>query len=229
MIKFNMTHPMLMKNKEVKEEIENLIKLAVINEEDENSYSVVSKILDYLDNSGFYEDPASTRYHLSVKGGLARHSLSMYRETASIVDRINEEMDSEIPDRSVIIACLFHDLCKAGKYSISFRNTKNDRGEWIQVPYYSVVDPKDRKDFYGHGSGSVILLMELGLELTRVEKEAILHHMGTTGISGEDMLDRVNAFSSNQLAIACHLGDMSTTFLIEGKIDNKSIEGLELL
>lgn len=37
----------------------------------------VDKLLEMLDRTDFYESPASTRYHLSVKGGNCKHSLNV--------------------------------------------------------------------------------------------------------------------------------------------------------
>lgn len=223
MVVINDKHPMLMKNAEVKEEIKDLLHKAL----DRDEHEIVIK---YMEENNYFEDPASTRYHLSCKGGLARHSLIMYRETAKIVDNYRKEIGLvEIQESSVIIACLFHDLCKAGKYKEEIRNIKSEQGYWTQVPYYTVKGETERSDFYGHGSGSVIILLQLGIELNRQEIEAIAHHMGTSGMSGEDLFDRINAYKTNPLSVACHVGDMLATFLVEGVVDNKSVEGLELI
>lgn len=220
---YDTTHPMLMKNAEVKEEIKNLLHKAL----DRDEHEVVLK---YMEENNFFEDPASTKYHLSCKGGLARHSLNMYRETSKIVENYRQEIGAvEIPEESVIKACIFHDLCKAGKYEVQMRNTKNANGDWIQVPFYKIKDETERSDFFGHGSGSVIILLQLGVELSKMEIEAISHHMGTSGLTGEDLFDRIGAFKTNPLAISCHLGDMQATFLVEGTVSNESIEGLELI
>ena len=38
----------------------------------------LSKLLDWLEKSDFYEAPASTKYHGNYAGGLLKHSLNVY-------------------------------------------------------------------------------------------------------------------------------------------------------
>ena len=37
----------------------------------------VEDLIAYMDESGFFEAPCSTQYHLSCEGGLAKHSLNV--------------------------------------------------------------------------------------------------------------------------------------------------------
>lgn len=38
----------------------------------------IDKLMDYIRKSDFYTAPASTKFHLSCKGGLLQHSLNVY-------------------------------------------------------------------------------------------------------------------------------------------------------
>lgn len=38
----------------------------------------IDNLLKYIENTDFFEAPASSRYHLAVPGGLCQHSLNVY-------------------------------------------------------------------------------------------------------------------------------------------------------
>ena len=56
---------------------------------------------------------------------------------------------------------------------MEMRNTKDENGKWVQVPYYTI----DNMFPYGHGEKSVYLLQKF-MELTDEEAMAIRWHMG---------------------------------------------------
>ena len=112
------------------------------------------KLLDYLSNrSDFFTAPASTRFHSSYDGGLAQHSINVYR---CLVDYLSRERVKELyklsySEETVAIVALLHDICKTDVYVKDFRNVKNDQGVWEKVPCYKFED----KLPYGHGEKSV--------------------------------------------------------------------------
>ena len=79
----------------------------------------ISKLMNYIRNStDFYKSPASTRFHLACEGGLLQHSLNVYDcLVAKKESPIWKPILSDIPDESLIIMALLHDLCKANFYS----------------------------------------------------------------------------------------------------------------
>ena len=137
----------------------------------------IDKVIDYLENkSDFFTAPASTAFHGNYPGGLAEHSLNVY-EVAMKVKKAMVEMKSElidrIPDESVAIVALLHDLCKTNVYKIEKKNRKVN-GRWEEYDGYGV----DYSKFpLGHGEKSVIMLLSLGFPLTRDEMMAIRWHM----------------------------------------------------
>lgn len=137
----------------------------------------IDKVIDYLENkSDFFTAPASTAFHGNYPGGLSEHSLNVY-EVAMKVKKAMVEMKSElinrIPDESVAIVALLHDLCKTNVYKIEKKNRKVN-GRWEEVDAYGV----DYSKFpLGHGEKSVIMLLTLGFPLTRDEMMAIRWHM----------------------------------------------------
>ena len=120
----------------------------------------MENIIDYLLTSGYFTAPASTRYHNVFEGGLCQHSLNVTWEFS----KENVRWLKPVPQDSVIICGLLHDLCKVGAY------TETTRG------YEKVKDfPK------GHGKLSVARIEER-IKLTQPEKDIILYHMGLFGI-----------------------------------------------
>ncbi len=146
----------------------------------------MDKLLDYIRKSDFYTAPASTKFHLSCPGGLLQHSLNVLDALRGLLDwnaagnvweyRTAGQTVDTIPDDSVIMMTLLHDLCKTYFYSVSYRNAKNAAGNWEKVPYYTVQDRMP----LGHGPKSVMLIKEY-TTLTSMEMYAIWHHMGRNG------------------------------------------------
>lgn len=164
------------------------------------------KLLEWMETTDFFVAPASTRFHAAYEGGLLEHSLNVYN--VMISKHYNPATDDL---ESYTIVALLHDLCKAGFYSQSFRNTKNENGEWVKVPYYTVED----RFPYGHGEKSVFLI-ERFMHLRNEEAVAIRWHMGGFDDSvrgGSFALSA--AFESYPLAVKLHLSDLEATYLHE--------------
>ena len=121
--------------------------------------------------------PASTNFHGNYEGGLADHSLNVY--TAAMRLRatalsLNPSLEEELPEDSIAIASLLHDVCKADVYMEVKKKRQNSFGRWEEYDGYTV----DYSNFpVGHGEKSVIILLRLGLDLTDAEIAAIRWHM----------------------------------------------------
>lgn len=165
----------------------------------------IESLINYLENdTDFFTAPASTKFHLSVKGGLLEHSLNVYEELKNECGFYDDNVPSEI-----IIVSLLHDICKANYYKISFRNVKNEEGKWEQVPYYSTDDEFP----IGHGEKSVIMIQRF-IDLTDREILAIRWHMG--GFEPKDNYTYLsNAFNKSELAVELHIADLKATYLRE--------------
>lgn len=136
----------------------------------------VDRVITELDALGFFTAPASTRFHLAEPGGLLKHSLNVY-DQARVIGRIEAQIRPDIADRlpeaSLAIVALLHDVCKAEIYKSEIKHRKVD-GKWEDYTGYGV-------DFsglpLGHGEKSVIRLLRWGFELTDDEMIAIRWHM----------------------------------------------------
>lgn len=126
-------------------------------------------LTEFLCSSDFFEAPASTKFHLSVKGGLCKHSLDVYHMLMNLVPMATNE---NISYSTIIKVALLHDICKANFYKTEMKNVKVN-GSWTTQPIYVVND----KMPLGHGEKSVILLLKLGIKLTDEEIYAIRWHM----------------------------------------------------
>ena len=121
----------------------------------------MDRVLAELEQNGFYEAPGSIKYHSNYKGGLAEHSLAVYR-CAMDLKRTNPKVYGSVSDESIAMTALLHDICKADVYFIRHDGTLG----------------KSMRNFpIGHGEKSVIVLLQSGLELTKEEILAIRWHM----------------------------------------------------
>jgi hypothetical protein len=137
----------------------------------------IDDCIEVLEELGFFEAPASTRFHLNEEGGLMQHSLNVCDAALKIREAMIEMDDSlreSLSHESVIIASLLHDVCKADIYRKTIKKQKNNFGMWVDVPGYDV----DYSGLpLGHGEKSVIVLLRSGLDLTDDELLAIRWHM----------------------------------------------------
>ena len=172
-------------------------------------------LLNYLlsDASDFFIAPSSTRYHSAYEGGLVQHSVNVYE---CLVDYLTRPRTKELyhmdySEETVAIVALLHDICKLNFYKVELRNSKNDKGVWEKVPYYTIEDTLP----YGHGEKSVYIVSSY-MRLSREEAFAIRYHMG---FSGTDPVNNVGrAFEMFPLALALHVADMEASYYLEGSI-----------
>ena len=138
----------------------------------------IEEVVNYLEKSGFFTAPASTKHHLSFEGGLMEHSMNVYDVAMALrgpIMSMKPEMEERLPEKSIIIAALLHDICKANIYKKTQKWNKNDQGQWEQ---YDTYETDYSRMPVGHGEKSVIMLLSLGLKLTLDETVAIRWHMG---------------------------------------------------
>ena len=138
----------------------------------------IDTVLTKLDELGFFEAPASSRFHLSCKGGLAEHSMNVYEAALFLREQVIQrkpELEAQLPLDSVAICTLLHDVCKTDIYKEGILSRKNEDGYWEKYVGYSVDYNMGLP--LGHGEKSVILLLSWGLELKPEEMLAIRWHM----------------------------------------------------
>lgn len=120
---------------------------------------VQKHIIDKLNGMGFFEAPASAKYHGNYPGGLFDHSYNVTLALLNLTEKLNLKWQSA---RSPYIVGLFHDLCKCDQYK------QNEDGTYDYVKNLTLT---------GHGVKSVIISQEI-VELTEEEILCITWHMG---------------------------------------------------
>ena len=120
----------------------------------------IDEVVECLDNTGYFDAPASTKYHGDYIGGLFDHS---HVVTSSLLDLTEKlELKWERPISPYIVG-MFHDLCKCDDY--------------IYDPDEERFKHRDNLILNGHGEKSVIMAQKL-LDLTDEEIACIRWHMG---------------------------------------------------
>lgn len=123
----------------------------------------MDEVVHYLFESGFFIVPSSIYRHHNWCGGLAQHILGVYLTA--------KEHGEGLPEDSLIIAGLLHDICKARKLYYDENGIIHHRHTHI----------------HGHGYRSIKILEECGLELTEEERLAIRWHMGGHHAKNEEV------------------------------------------
>ena len=196
---------------EIKEEILNALKAT--------NRKGIDNVIDYLEKSSFFTDPASCNNHYNFAGGLAKHSYNVMRSALALrkafID-IEPSLEPKLTEESIIITSLLHDICKTGKYKIEKKNKKNlQTGKWEVVDAYVVSE--DRFPI-GHGDKTVIMLLSLGLKLSADEMLAIRWHMGLWQVNQCDY-DNVknfdNALNMSPIVSILQAADNISTHVVE--------------
>ena len=135
----------------------------------------IKSLLAYMDENGFYTAPCSTQYHLCKEGGLAEHSLNVYRTMLKFYNA----QDFTFPfGNSIEVVALLHDLGKMGHHG-KFNYVPNilkDGSISKTKPY------ETNKNLLGvpHEVESIVIA-ERFITLTEEEEYAILYHNGLYG------------------------------------------------
>lgn len=170
----------------------------------------IDNLIKWLDESDFKFAPASTKYHNCFRGGLLKHSLDVYYHMYDFKSYIDY---FEIPNDTIILTSLLHDVCKVHCYGVDYRNVKNENGEWVRTPYYTWDEATPG---FGHGTKSVIVLLNTGLKLSILEQAMIANHMGFSGTTDTKVIAEVSkSFSKYPQGLILHWADETSTFLME--------------
>lgn len=166
-------------------------------------------LLKWLEDSDFFQAPASTRFHGNYEGGLCEHSVNVWEELVRLLKAYPE---IKVSAESAVIVSLLHDLCKVNTYKTELRNQKVN-GVWVQRPVYVF---KEDYAFGGHGSKSVYLIQKY-MGLTETEAAAVNSHMGSWDRIPTDY-SIGSVYEENHLAWLLHVADESATYIRENKV-----------
>lgn len=89
-----------------------------------------SQVESFLNDKGhlYFEAPASSkeRYHSSYPGGLAKHSINVYKN----LRKLNTAFECGFSEESMLIASLFHDLGKAMSSDLKTPHYLDNVDDW---------------------------------------------------------------------------------------------------
>lgn len=120
--------------------------------------NVCEVIIPILECWGFFEAPASTKYHGAYEGGLFDHSYEVAKTLMELTDSLKLQW---LNSTSPFVVGMFHDLCKCGCYE------RDLDGKWMHV----------EQTLPGHGDKSVMKAITL-VPLNDEEIHCIRWHMG---------------------------------------------------
>ena len=120
---------------------------------------------EWLIEKGFFEAPASRRFHGAYEGGLFDHSFAVMKELLHLTSRLDLKWQKL---RSPYIVGMFHDLCKIDSYVLKEKNPYGPHLEW---------EHNDESLIPGHGIKSIVYIQQF-MPLTEEEMLCIRWHMG---------------------------------------------------
>ena len=131
---------------------------------------MLSDILNLVQETDFFEAPASTKYHGAFPGGLYQHSRAVMDELDkwTRMGLIKWEREG-----SAMVVGFLHDFCKANKYgTVGWKEIPTSENP---IPVYDYA--KQGAGFGGHGEDSVCKIL-LSVPINREEAMCIRWHMG---------------------------------------------------
>ena len=176
----------------------------------------MERLLKWIEEqTDFFTGPASGKYHLCCKGGLAQHSLHVF-------SLLNEKVESGLLDlqrESVIITSLLHDLCKVNFYHAEKKNVKegskiNEYGRevanWVEREVWVIRDSFP----VGHGEKSCYYVQRY-IQLNEEEYAMIRLHMGSDKNGYPDTFtESASVFPG---VVALHTSDLEAAFIVEAR------------
>lgn len=187
----------------------------------------IENLISWLENkSDFFTAPSSTIFHGDYEGGLCQHSLNVYKALKMFKENgmmltIKENEIEKIPEASLIISALLHDICKVNFYVPEIKVFKDEStNTWKRYQTYKCEDNFP----IGHGEKSVIMIQNF-IKLTGTEIVAIRWHMSFfdpgSFISPYEKPALLKASDNCPLSVLLQLADYYASHLMEYAIDQK--------
>lgn len=175
----------------------------------------IEYIIEDLEDLGFFTAPASVQGHGSYPGGLLEHSLNVYdaamgirRETLAM----RPDLEAQLPEDSVAIAALLHDVCKSDFYTLVKKKKRNEIGTYETIEAYEIHDERFP---IGHGEKSAMIVLRSGIDVSEDELCAIRWHMGPWNLSKDDEKFYRQAGKTSPLQPLIHAADTMASALLE--------------
>lgn len=180
----------------------------------------MERLIEYMNENGFFTSPCSGQYHLAKEGGLAEHSYNVFL-TASYLSFLlckDDEPLSKENEDALIICCLLHDVGKMGQFGKAgyvpnmIKDGRPTKAEPEQKYKQSEDKPyKGNPDLLcvDHEVRSIAIISRF-IELTEEEQQAILWHNGLYGPFKYEIQSK-----ETPLYLILHFADMWASRIIE--------------
>lgn len=178
-----------------------------------------AQFLSYLHDNGFFNAPASTKWHLAYAGGLLAHSINVAEQMIKLAASYG--VDSI---ESCAVIGFFHDVCKMDAYVY---DKASGKFKWNKNRLFDVTNDSE------HGELSVKRISAF-LPLSDAEKAAIEWHMGlydwrlnpprnASDMTADEILSNIKAMrqkyedTCNQYSMVklAHIADMIASQIVE--------------
>lgn len=165
----------------------------------------MDKLLEYMEENGFYESPCSGAHHLAVKGGLAEHSHNTWRMIARLKNAMSDTFQNDVGIDSYKIVSLLHDVGKMGLYDKP-NYVENILKSGQQSETKPFITNKDLL-YIPHEVRSLEII-ERFITLTEQEAHAIYYHNGKYTHIGYDLKE-------TPLQMMLHFADLWASRVVE--------------
>jgi putative nucleotidyltransferase with HDIG domain len=137
-------------------------------------------LLEVLQAAEVFSAPCSTQYHLSKPQGLVQHSLNVY----DLMRKFNNAIDNQVPEDSVRIVALLHDVGKADFFGrpLYMPNILKSGKQSESKPYVT----NSERLIKNHAVASLVIVSQY-IPLTEDEAFAILYHNGLYDLMGREI------------------------------------------
>lgn len=175
----------------------------------------IEDLITGMSKGGFFDAPCSGEHHLCEPGGLLEHSMNVLE----IARKLNKALNAKIPDTSIVITALLHDLGKMGDHDKP-NYVENILKSGKQSDAKPFITNKELQ-YVPHEVRSVVIA-ERYIKLTEDEESAILYHNGLYGDFKYDIKG-----NETPLYLILHDADMwaSRVVEVEGKEKKEGKEG----
>ena len=164
----------------------------------------IENLIEWMEQEGFFDAPCSSKYHLSEPGGLAKHSLNVFRtaieETIGFFQDNQSKVTFDFID-SITLCALLHDVGKTGQFG---KPNYTMCGEGTTATY----EINKNLLYIPHEVRSIAILSKF-IDLTEEEQYAILYHNGLYG--------EMKGFKGKEtpLLMLLHFADMWASRVVE--------------
>lgn len=143
----------------------------------------IESLIECMEQIGFYDAPCSSKYHLAIPGGLAKHSINVFRNAIFMAEDLYLKQDKPLTFAevdSIVICSLLHDLGKSGQFGKPNYKMILVDDESTQCAESVTYKTNENLLYVPHEIRSIAIASR-HIELTEEEQYAILYHNGLYG------------------------------------------------